>query len=81
MQVFQHEHIDMSDKLLILLLQKFYKKIFPKLLDMKRKYIFQMDDETAIAMYLYFENSIYNPSSFNDITIKNICNEIERKYA
>ena len=79
--VFNNDHIAMQDKLLAILLNKLYKKLVIKLLDLKSKYTFVLDDETAIALFLYYEDVVYNPAQFNDITLKNICNDIERKYA
>ena len=79
--VFNNDHIEMQDKLLALLLNKLYRKVVIKLLDLKAKYTFVLDDETAIALFLYYQDVAYNPAEFNDITLKNICNDIERKYA
>ena len=76
-----HEHIDLEDKLLALLLNKLYKRIVVKLLDIRAHYSIQLDDETAMALLLYFRHEPFNPASFNDQTLKQICDNIDRKYA
>ncbi len=80
-QVLAIPHIDMTDKLLVAILHRLYKKCVVKLLDLKKKYTLEMDAETALAFYIYFNDEKFNPANFTDITLKTICNSINQKYA
>ena len=77
----QYEHIDMVDKLLVCILHRLYKRIVNKLLDHRNKYALKLDDETALAFYIYFNDQIFSPTEFNDVTVKTICNSINKEHA
>ncbi len=76
-----HEHFDMTDKLCVAILHRLYKRVVLKLLDLKNKYTVTLDDETAIAFYIYFNDCAFHPTEFNDHTLKTICNNINKLYA
>jgi hypothetical protein len=75
------DHTDMTDKLLALLLTKLYKKLAIALVDLKASYTMELPDETAIALFIYYQEDTYNPANYRDILLKKICNDIEKKYA
>lgn len=80
-EVMQIDHIDMTDKLLVCILHRLYKRIVVKLLDLKSRYNLKLDDETALAFYIYYNDEIFNSTAFNDVTLKTICNNINKQYA
>jgi len=79
--VVQFNHVDITDKMIAMLLNKLYKKIVHKLVDMQAHYTFTIDDEIAMALYLYYKDVAYNPARIADTIIKNICNEVDKQYS
>jgi len=75
------EHKDIIDHLVIAILHKLYKRIIVKLLDLKKKYKLELDNETALAFFIYFNSEALILTEFNDITVKIICNTIDKQYA
>lgn len=80
-EVIATEHFDLSDKLLVVILTKFYKKLVVKLLDLKNKYSIKMDEQTELAFYQYFYDEVYIPADFTSNLIKTICDITQKKYA
>ena len=71
---------DMTQKLLICLMQDLYKKIAVKLMTLKPKYTLKMDVATEMAFYVVFEEAQFIPTD-TGVLIKNICNQIQKQYA
>jgi hypothetical protein len=80
-EVLECEHTDMTDKLLVLLLTKLFKKLSIKLLDIRRTYQLKLDDDIALALFIYYQYSEFNPTIQTDITLKKITDAIEKKFA
>lgn len=80
-EVIAAEHIDVNDKLLVLLLTQLLIQITKMLVVYKKLHAFTMKDEHALALFVYYQNTEFCPTSYADITLKKICNDIEKKYA
>ncbi len=78
-EVITCQHMDINDRLLIVLLTMWYKKLVVKLLDLKNRYSIKMDEPTVLAFYLYFEDKQCVPTNFTDNLIKGICDKINQK--
>lgn len=80
-KILAFKNVDMLDKLLLCILTKLYKKVMVKLLDLKKKYKITLDEQTELALYIYFEDMPFNPTNYAANMIKSICNKIEKHYA
>lgn len=78
-EIINYQHMALADRLLIVILTRLYKKMVTKLLDLKKKYSLNIDEETELAFYLYFEDKACVPTDFTDILIKKICDSINKK--
>jgi hypothetical protein len=78
--VFNGRETEMQKKLLQILIIRIYKKFHKQELEVKKLYSIKIDEEEAIAFWLYFGQLALSPTSHTGNLVDNLRNVIHQKF-